>query len=114
MAVASITMIPVAFLSHPILVVLCMAVCNFSISSVMGPSWAVSMDVAGGFSGSVSSVMNMVGQAAGSVSAILFGILVQRGSWTLPFFITSGVMLLSCLLWAFAINPDKPVVKSLA
>jgi MFS family permease len=75
----------------------------------LAPSWAAAMDVAGGFSGSVSSVMNMVGQAAGSVSAIIFGALVEHVSWLAPFYVISGVMLGSALLWAFLINPERLV-----
>jgi hypothetical protein len=91
-----------------------MIACNFFISLSTAPSWAVSMDIAGGFSGSVSSVMNMVGQASGSLSAILFGALTQRGMWLAPFYITSGVMLGSGLLWAFAINPERVVTDKKA
>lgn len=114
MAGAALTMIPVALLSKPVPVVLCMIACNFFISLSTAPSWAVSMDIAGGFSGSVSSVMNMVGQASGSLSAILFGALTQRGMWLAPFYITSGVMLGSGLLWAFAINPERVVTDKKA
>jgi len=111
---ASLTMVPVALLSQPVLVVLCMALCNGLISMAVAPSWAASMDVAGDFSGSVSSVMNMVGQGAGAVSAIIFGALVQRGMWLAPFYITSGVMLGAALLWAFVINPEKLVTEKRA
>jgi hypothetical protein len=67
------------------------------------------MDVAGEFSGSVSSVINMIGQAAGSVSAIIFGMLVQNVSWLAPFYVISAVMLGSAILWAFFVDPEKLV-----
>jgi MFS family permease len=110
MALAAAFMIPVPFVSNPALMVICMAICNFGNSSVVPVSFAVCIDVSGGFSGSVSGVMNTVGMAAGSVSAILFGVMAQRGSWTAPFFITSGIMVVACLLWAFAIDPARAVV----
>ena len=106
---ASIMMIPSASVSDPVLTVIFLAICNFFISMSVAPSWAAAMDVAGGFSGSVSSVMNMVGQAAGSVSAIIFGALVDHVSWMAPFYVISGVMLGSALLWAFLIDPERLV-----
>jgi MFS family permease len=111
MALASAFMLPVPFVSNPVLMVICMSICNFGNSAIVSLSWAVCIDVSGGFSGSVSSVMSTVGQASGSVSAVLFGIMAQRGSWTAPFFITSGIMFAACLLWAFVIDPSKAVTR---
>jgi sugar phosphate permease len=108
---ASIMMVPSALVEDPALTVIFLAICNFSISMVLAPSWAASMDVAGEYSGSVSSVMNMLGQAAGSVSTIIFGALVQYVSWMAPFYLISGVMLASGLLWAFMIDPEKLVTE---
>jgi MFS family permease len=106
---ASIMMLPSALAADPVVTVICLAICNFFISMSVAPSWAAAMDVSGGFSGSVSSVMNMVGQAAGSVSAIIFGALVEHVSWLAPFYVISGVMLGSALLWAFLIDPEQLV-----
>jgi sugar phosphate permease len=106
---ASLMMLPSAMVGSAALTVICLAICNFFISMSVAPSWAAAMDVGGGFSGSVSSVMNMVGQAAGSVSAIIFGALVEHVSWMAPFYVISGVMLGSALLWAFLIDPERPV-----
>lgn len=47
--------------SDPMLTVTLLSLCNFFIFVTLAPSWAAAMDVAGGFSGSVSSVMNMLG-----------------------------------------------------
>ncbi len=102
-------MVPSASVSDPVLTVVLLSLCNFLIFMSLAPSWAASMDVAGGFSGSVSSVMNMVGQAAGSGSAIIFGALVDHVSWMAPFYVISAVMLGSALLWAFFIDPERLV-----
>jgi hypothetical protein len=55
--------------------------------------------------------MNMIAQLIGSLSAIIFGILVQRGYWVAPFYLTSAVTIASALLWAFAINPERTVLE---
>jgi len=108
---AALMMFPSAFAGDPVVTVISLAICNFFISLSVAPSWAAAMDVAGEFSGSVSSVMNMIGQAAGSISAIIFGALVEHISWLAPFYVISGVMLGSALLWAFLIDPEKLVTK---
>ena len=40
---------------------------------------------------------------------IIFGALVDRVSWLAPFYVISGVMLGSALLWAFLIDPERLV-----
>ena len=76
--------IPAATMSAPVAAVICLILCNFFVSLCSAPTWAVSMDIAAGYAGSVSSVMNMVAQLVGSLSAIVFGVLVQRGFWSRP------------------------------
>jgi sugar phosphate permease len=102
--------IPAGTMDKAVPVVICLILCNFFVSLCSAATWAVSIDIAGGYAGSVSAIMNMIAQLAGSVSAIIFGILVQRGYWVLPFYLTSAVTLTSALLWAFAINPERSVL----
>jgi len=90
--------------------VLCLATSFFFLEFVIGPAWAVPMDVGGPFSGTVTGVMNMAGALAASVTPLVFGYYFGKGSWMVPFFITSGVMLLGALIWTFLINPEKSVV----
>jgi MFS family permease len=108
---AAIAIVPAALLTNPVSVIICLVLCNFFVSLCSAPSWATSMDIAGGYAGTVSSVMNMIGQFAGSLSAIIFGALAQRGFWVAPFFIMAGVLLGVALLWLFAINPERSVLE---
>ena len=71
------------------------------------------MDVGGEYSGTVSGVMNMAGSLAASISPIIFGVLVQRGLWITPFFISAGVLLTGALIWAFLIDPERSVVEDM-
>jgi MFS family permease len=111
MAGAAIAIIPAALLEKPIPVIICLILCNFFVSLCSAPSWATSMDIAGGYAGTVSAVMNMIGQFAGSLSAIIFGILVQKGFWVAPFFIMAAVLLGVGLLWLFVIDPERTVLQ---
>jgi sugar phosphate permease len=90
--------------------VLYLAASFFFLEFVIGPAWAVPMDVGGQFSGTVTAVMNMAGALAASFTPLIFGYYFGKGSWTIPFLITSGVMLLGAVIWTFLINPEKSVV----
>jgi hypothetical protein len=72
------------------------------------------MDVGGEFSGTVTGVMNMAGAVLASITPLIFGYYFGQGSWMIPFFITSGVMFVGALIWAFLINPEKSVVGASA
>src|SRR3970040_1193922 len=78
---------------------------------VIGPAWAVPMDVGGEYGGTVPGVMNMAGSLSASVSPIVFGFLVEKGSWTAPFFITAAILVAGSLIWTFLINPEVSVVE---
>jgi sugar phosphate permease len=103
--------IPAGTMQRAVPVVICLILCNFFVSLCSAATWAVSIDIAGGYAGSVSAIMNMIAQLVGSLSAIIFGVLVQRGFWVAPFYLTSAVTIASALLWAFAINPERSVLE---
>jgi sugar phosphate permease len=90
--------------------IFCLTASLFFLELVISPAWAVPMDVGGEYSGTVSGVMNMAGSLAASISPIVFGALVQRGSWIAPFLISAGVLLTGALIWAFLIDPERSVV----
>jgi sugar phosphate permease len=90
--------------------ILCLAASFFFLELVIGPAWAVPMDVGGPFSGTVTGVMNMAGALAASVTPLVFGYYFGKGAWMAPFFITSAVMLAGALIWSFLINPETSVV----
>jgi len=90
--------------------VLFLATSFFCLELVIGPAWAVPMDVGGEFSGTVTATMNMAGALAASVTPLVFGYYFGIGSWKAPFFIASAVMALGALIWMFFINAEKSVV----
>jgi MFS family permease len=66
------------------------------------------MDIAPKYSGSASGMMNFGFGAAGIISPIVFGYLIDRtGSWTLPFVGSICLLLLGAGL-AFRMHPDRP------
>ena len=102
--------VPAALTPSTFTSILCLAASFFFLEWVIGPAWAVPMDVGGQFSGTVTGVMNMVGALGGASTAVVYGSLFNRGLWVAPFEVSAGVMLLGALIWIFLINPEKSVV----
>jgi hypothetical protein len=108
---ASAFVIPAALTANRISSIVCLAASFFFLEWVIGPAWAVPMDVGGQFSGTVTGVMNMVGALGGASTAVVYGSLFNRGFWVAPFIVSAGVMVLGALIWTFLINPEQSVVE---
>jgi sugar phosphate permease len=114
MLASGLCLIPAALAHSAWTAILCLTASLFFLELVIGPAWAVPMDVGGEYSGTVSGVMNMAGSLAASLSPIIFGALVQRGFWITPFFISAGVLLTGALIWTLLIDPERSVVEGVA
>jgi hypothetical protein len=108
---AGVFVIPAALTTDTTTSILCLAASFFFLEWVIGPAWAVPMDVGGQFSGTVTGIMNMAGALAASLTAIVYGNLFGRGLWVAPFLVSAAVMALGALIWIFLINPEKSVVE---
>jgi hypothetical protein len=109
---ASAFVIPAALTADKITSIACLAASFFFLEWVIGPAWAVPMDVGGRFSGTVTGVMNMVGALGGASTAVVYGSLFNRGLWVAPFVVSAGVMLAGAFIWTFLINPEQSVVET--
>ena len=107
---AGVFVIPAAMVGDTTLSILLLATSFFFLEWVIGPAWAVPMDVGGRFSGTVTGVMNMAGALAASLTAIVYGALFGGGYWVAPFLVSAAVMGVGALIWAFLIDPDRSVV----
>ncbi len=102
--------IPAAMTTNTLTCLLFIAASFFSLEMVIGPAWAVPMDVGGQFSGTVTGIMNMFGALAASMTALIYGYMFGKEMWIAPFILSSGVMVLGALIWIFLIDPEKSVV----
>jgi sugar phosphate permease len=102
--------LPAAFTANPRAAVYCLTGAMFFLETIIGPSWAVPMDIGGEYSGTVSGMMNMGGQFGGALSPTVFGILVARGSWIAPFVIAACLLFIGAGIWAFWIDPEISVI----
>jgi MFS family permease len=74
---------------------------------VIGPMWAVPMDIAPKYSGTASGFMNTGSALAAVLSPMAFGYLADlTGNWHLPFLGSLGLLLLGAAL-AFSMHPER-------
>src|SRR5579864_4719240 len=102
--------VPAALTSNAYMAVYCLTASMFFLECTIGPSWAVPMDIGGEHSGTVSGMMNMAGNIGGALSPLVFGVLVQFGSWQAPFIVAASLLVLGSAVWAFLLDPRVSVV----
>jgi MFS transporter, ACS family, glucarate transporter len=71
--------------------------------------WAISADIGGPFSGSVSGFMNMGAQLGGAVTASLTPFIAAHFGWTTSFLVAAALAFLSSAAW-LVVDPDRPLV----
>jgi MFS family permease len=92
-------------------VAICLSLACFFLELVVAPIWAVPMDIAPGYSGSASGIMNFGFGVAGILSPVIFGwTLDATGSWAVPFYGSISLLLLGAGL-SFFMRPDVPFEK---
>jgi sugar phosphate permease len=97
------------FATHDLtLIVLCLAGAFFFAEIVIGPMWAIPMDIAPKYSGTASGLMNTGSALAAILSPLAFGFIADlTGDWHLPFAGSLGLLLTGALL-AGTMHPEKP------
>jgi sugar phosphate permease len=103
--------VPAALTEDAYTAVYCLTAAMFFLECTIGPSWAVPMDMGGEHSGTVSGMMNMAGNIGGALSPIVFGVLVQFGSWQAPFIVAASLLVLGAAVWGFWLDPGTSVVE---
>ncbi|HTK28060.1 MAG TPA: MFS transporter [Vicinamibacterales bacterium] len=89
-------------------IVLCLGAAFFCAEIVIGPMWAIPMDIAPAYSGTASGLMNTGSAAAAILSPLAFGWIVDvTGNWQLPFVGSLGLLLAGAVL-AFTMRPERP------
>jgi MFS family permease len=100
-------MLPVLATRDLTLIVLCLGGAFFFAEIVIGPMWAIPMDIAPAFSGTASGLMNTGSALAAILSPQIFGIVVDHtNNWRLPFIGSLGLLLAGAVL-AFTMHPER-------
>jgi len=102
------------FATHDLtMIVLCLGAAFFFAEIVIGPMWAIPMDIAPKYSGTASGLMNTGSAAAAILSPLAFGAIVDlTGNWHLPFAGSLGLLLAGAIL-AFTMRPERPFEEDL-
>ncbi len=108
----AICIVPAALTEDAYVAVYGLTASMFFLELTIGPSWAVPMDTGGKYSGTVSGMMNMAGNFGGAISPIVFGYLAQGGNWQAPFIVAAGLLVIGSAVWAFWLDPDKPILMA--
>jgi len=73
--------------------------------------WAITADIRGRFSGSISGFMNMCCQFGGAVTSFLTPYIALQFGWTASFLVAAVLSVVGSLCWLL-VNPDRPVVPA--
>jgi sugar phosphate permease len=93
------TTIPAIFTHDPRVSVAFYCCAFFGLEWTVGISWAVPLDIGGDFAGSVSGVMNTLGNLGGALSAVVVTYAATRFGWNSPFLITSALCIVAAILY---------------
>ncbi|MFL6551354.1 MAG: MFS transporter [Povalibacter sp.] len=93
--------IPLAcFTQDPLVSVGYFAIAVFGIELTVGVSWAVTLDIGGEYAGSVSAVMNTLGNLGAAIAATMTGYIVDVSGWPTAFFVLAGYSLVAAVLFS--------------
>jgi MFS family permease len=83
----------------------------FFVELIIGPIWAVPMDIAPKFASTAAGLMNVGSASAAILSPIAAGFIIDvTGNWELPFFVLMGFLVLGAVM-AFTMHPERPFVE---
>jgi sugar phosphate permease len=91
--------VPAVLATEPKISVAWYCVAFFALEWTVGISWAVPLDIGGDYAGSVSAVMNMLGNFGGAISATVVTYTAARYGWNVPFLITAALCLIAAAFW---------------
>jgi sugar phosphate permease len=105
---AFVCLLPMFFTRDLTMITLSLAAGFFFAEIVIGPMWAIPMDIAPRYSGTASGLMNTGSAAAAILSPQAFGYIADlTGNWHLPFAGSLGLLLAGAFL-APLMRPERP------
>jgi MFS family permease len=89
--------------ADPLRAMLLLGLAGFFNDFVMPACWAGCMDIGGRHAGTVSGMMNMVGNIGGALSPLAVGYILTwyPGNWTVTFYVSSAIYLVGGVCWLF-------------
>jgi MFS family permease len=106
--IAGLALLPGVLTTSHAAALVCLTIALAGLELTVAVSWAMCIDIGGNYSGSVSSVMNTLGNLGGALGAVVIGYLATGFGWTSPFIVACGLCLLSALLVG-TIDPKRSI-----
>jgi nitrate/nitrite transporter NarK len=105
---AFLSLMPIFWMQDITTVAICLSAGFFFAELVIGPMWAIPMDIAPKYSGTASGLMNMGSAFAAIVSPLVAGSVIDAtGNWYLPFLMSMALLALGGCC-AFLMRPERP------
>ncbi|WP_420139845.1 MFS transporter [Sphingomonas sp.] len=95
-----------AWVADPLVSIAWFALALFALELTVGVSWAVTLDVGGEFAGSVSAVMNTLGNIGAAIAVAVTARLATYYGWGSAFAVIAGLAFLAGLLM-LTVNPER-------
>jgi len=96
---AAVMMPLAAAIDAPVASIICFCVAVFGLELTVGVSWAVTLDIGGEFAGSVSAVMNTLGNLGAAIAAAVTGYIVTVSGWFPAFMVLAVLCAIAGLLF---------------
>jgi sugar phosphate permease len=109
-AIAGVSLIPAVLAEGIVTWLFCLTLALAGLELTVAVSWAICLDIGGEFSGSVSGVMNTMGNLGGTISNVAIGYLSTLFGWNSVFLVASAMCVVAACL-ARRVNPSTPIVK---
>jgi MFS family permease len=109
-AIAGLALIPGVLVKNNLISLAWITIALAGLELTVAVSWAICLDIGGEFTGSVSSVMNMLGNIGGALAAVVIGYLSTLFGWNWPF-LTASVLCIIASLLATRIDPQRSAVS---
>jgi MFS family permease len=107
-----VSLLPIFVTRDLTVIALSLGAAFFFAELVIGPMWAIPMDIAPRYSGTASGMMNTGSALAAILSPIAFGKVADlTGNWHLPFAGSLSLLLLGAVL-AFTMHPEESFEES--
>ncbi len=97
--IAALAVVPAVQVENAAACIMLASIAAFGLEMTIGVSWAIPLDIGGDYAGSVSAVMNTLGNVGGAISTSALGYIVKAYGWNQPFLIAAGLSVLAAILF---------------
>ena len=104
--IAGMGLVPGAIASNAATALACLILALAGLELTVAVSWAICIDIGGEFSGSVSAVMNTLGNLGAAVSSVVVAYLATEFSWAVALLVAAGLCI-AAGLFALRIDPRR-------